>query len=174
MTTLYLYRSLIIKETEKAILVRFPKKSEYNYMGTWIPKKRVIVVKDEDEEEFYKLEVKPFYTYELHSLNNSHESTLLIRAEQFIELFKGVDSYARKELDIQASEEQEELDFISLKSIRELIFDNNLDSAQLARDTGISRQTLISLHKKERPLSNVKLETLIKLQKYIYSKGRKE
>lgn len=174
MTTLYLYRSLIIKETEKAILVRFPKKSEYNYMGTWIPKKRVTVVKDEDEEEFYKLEVKPFYTYELHSLNNSHESTLLIRAEQFIELFKGVDSYARKELDIQASEEQEELDFISLKSIRELIFDNNLDSAQLARDTGISRQILILLHKKERPLSNVKLETLIKLQKYIYSKGRKE
>lgn len=174
MTTLYLYRSLIIKETEKAILVRFPKKSEYNYMGTWIPKKRVTVIKNEDEEEFYKIEVKPFYTYELHSLNNSHESTLLIRAEQFIELFKGVDSYARKELDIQASEEQEELDFISLKSIRELIFDNNLDSAQLARDTGISRQTLISLHKKERPLSNVKLETLIKLQKYIYSKGRKE
>ena len=174
MTTLYLYRSLIIKETEKAILVRFPKKSEYNYMGTWIPKKRVTVIKNEDEEEFYKIEVKPFYTYELHSLNNSHESTLLIRAEQFIELFKGVDSYARKELDIQASEEQEELDFISLKAIRELIFDKNLDSAQLARDTGISRQTLILLHKKERPLSNVKLETLIKLQKYIYSKGRKE
>lgn len=173
MTTLYLYRSLIIKETEKAILVRFPKKSEYNYMGTWIPKKRVTVVKNEDEEEFYKIEVKPFYTYELHSLNNSHESTLLICAEQFIELFKGVDSYARKELDIQAIEDQEELDFISLKAIRELIFDNNLDSAQLARDTGISRQTLISLHKKERPLSNVKLETLIKMQKYIYSKGRK-
>ena len=116
MTTLYLYRSLIIKETEKAILVRFPKKSEYNYMGTWIPKKRVTVIKNEDEEE---------------------------------------------------------LDFISLKAIRELIFDKNLDSAQLARDTGISRQTLISLHKKERPLSNVKLETLIKMQKYIYSKGRK-
>lgn len=148
MTTLYLYRSLIVKETERAILVRFPKKSEYNYMGTWIPKKRVTVI-------------------------NSHESTLLIRAEQFIELFKGVDSYARKELDIQATEEQEELDFISLKAIRELIFDNNFDSAKLARDTGISRQTLISLHKKERPLSNVKLETLIKMQKYIYSKGRK-
>lgn len=174
MTTLYLYRSLIVRETEKAILVRFPKKSEYNYMGTWIPKKRVTVIKNEDEEEFYKLEVKPFYTYGLHSLNNSHESTLLIRAEQFIELFKGVDSYARKELDIQAIEEQEELDFISLKAIRELIFDNNFDSAKLARDTGISRQTLISLHKKERPLSNVKLETLIKMQKYIYSKGRKE
>ena len=76
-------------------------------------------------------------------------------------------------LDIQATEEQEELDFISLKAIRELIFDNNFDSAKLARDTGISRQTLISLHKKERPLSNVKLETLIKMQKYIYSKGRK-
>ena len=106
-------------------------------------------------------------------MNNSHESTLLIRAEQFIELFKGVDSYARKELDIQATEEQEELDFISLKAIRELIFDKNLDSAQLARDTGISRQTIVSLNKKERPLSNVKLETLIKMQKYIYSKGRK-
>lgn len=174
MTTLYLYRSLIVKTTEKAILVRFPKKSEYNYMGTWIPKKRVTVIKNEDEEEFYKLEVKPFYTYELHSLNNSHESTLLIRAEQFIELFKGVDSYARKELDIRAIEEQEELDFISLKAIRGLLFDADFDSSQLARDTGISRQTLISLNKKERPLSNVKLETLIKLQKYIYSKGRKE
>lgn len=174
MTTLYLYRSLVVKTTEKAILVRFPKKSEYNYMGTWIPKKRVTVIKNEDEEEFYKLEVKPFYTYELHSLNNSHESTLLIHAEQFIELFKGVDSYARKELDIQVIEEQEELDFISLKAIRDLLFDDNFDSSQLARDTGISRQTLISLNKKERPLSNVKLETLIKLQKYLYSKGRKE
>ena len=98
----------------------------------------------------------------------------MIRAEQFIELFKGVDSYARKELDIQAIEEQEELDFISLKAIRGLLFDANFDSSQLARDTGISRQTLISLNKKERPLSNVKLETLIKLQKYIYSRGRKE
>ena len=89
MTTLYLYRSLIVRETEKAILVRFPKKSEYNYMGTWIPKKRVTVIKNEDEEEFYKLEVKPFYTYELHSLNNSHESTLLIRAEQFYRTVQG-------------------------------------------------------------------------------------
>lgn len=174
MAILYLYRSLIVKETEKAMLVRFPKKSKYNYMATWIPKKRITVIASEDGEDFYKLDVKPFYTYELHSLNSSHESTLVITAEQFIEVFKGVDSYTRKELDIQPSNEQGELDFISLKAIRALLFDKDLDSAQLARDTGISRQTIISLNKKERPLSNVKLETLIKLQGYIQLKGRKK
>lgn len=174
MAILYLYRSLIVKETEKAMLVRFPKKSKYNYMATWIPKKRITVIACEDGEDFYKLDVKPFYTYELHSLNSSHESALVITAEQFIELFKGVDSYTRKELDIQPSNEQGELDFISLKAIRALLFDKDLDSAQLARDTGISRQTIISLNKKERPLSNVKLETLIKLQGYIQLKGRKK
>lgn len=174
MAILYLYRSLIVKETEKAMLVRFPKKSKYNYMATWIPKKRITVIDSEDGEEFYKLDVKPFYTYELHSLNSSHESALVITAEQFIEVFKGVDSYTRKELDIQPSNDQGELDFISLKAIRTLLFDKDLDSAQLARDTGISRQTIISLNKKERPLSNVKLETLIKLQGYIQLKGRKK
>lgn len=98
----------------------------------------------------------------------------MITAEQFIEIFKGVDSYSRKELDIQSpADEQGEPDYISLKAIRELIFSENVDTAKLARDTGISRQTLVSLNKKERPLSGVKLDTLIKLQKYIQLKARK-
>lgn len=174
MTVLYLYRSLIIRETEKAMLIRFPKKSRYNYMATWIPKKRIAIKKAEDGELFYKLEVKPFYTYEISSLKNSHESSIVITAEQFIEIFKGVDSYSRKELDILSPlDEQGEPDYISLKAIRELIFSENVDTAKLARDTGISRQTLVSLNKKERPLSGVKLDTLIKLQKYIQLKARK-
>lgn len=161
----YFPKTLIRVKTEKAYKINMPSHSIYRDYIFWLP---VGFVKNviPNNEEYHYFFLPEHFEVELHLEGSDYKVTdrKKVKASYLKEVFATLTSEIKKELGI---EDKEALDLINISQIKNLFLDSSIEIAQIARHSGLSRQTVNKIRQDINSLEGMKLSNLRLLQSTV-------
>lgn len=161
----YFPSNLVRVKTEKAYKINMPNHSIYRDYIFWIPigfVKQVIP----NNEEYYYFFLPEHFEVELHLEGSDYKVTdkKKVKASYLKEIFATLTSEIKKELGI---DDKDALDLINISQIKNLLLDTSIEIAQIAKYSGLSRQTINKVRQDINFLEGMKLSNLRLLQSTV-------